>query len=276
LTTLSECVILLPMKLEKKIDEMTPKVIVNFSGGKDSTVAILKVLERYPKEKVILCYQDTGADFLETISHVKKIAGLFELPLVILRRHEDFWDLAERFKHFPTPQMRNCTLYLKVREVYRWVRANRKDLGNEIIIVSGIRAEESLHRSKLPEWGIHEELTLKDGSFTARTWNPCLYLKEKEVYEIIRAEGLPLHPCYEFSRRCNCWCCIFQPNHMVREYAEMHPDLYEKACLIEDEIKHKWKNGFSFNDLMVSSRVATEEHHAPFSVPPFWRPGCPI
>lgn len=229
-----------------------PKVIVNFSGGKDSTVAILKVLRKYPKKDVILSYQDTGADYLETLPHVKRIAKLFKLSLVILKRYEDFWELARRMRHFPTPRMRNCTLYLKVRELNKWIRANRENLGNEIIIVSGIRAEESLHRSKLPEWGLNET-TLKDGSFVAKTWLPCLELKEKQVYDIIKSEGLPLHPCYEFSRRCNCWCCFFQPNCMVREYAKMHPELYEKACLLEDEIKHKWKNEFAFNDLMASS-----------------------
>jgi len=228
------------------------KVIVNFSGGKDSTVAILKVLERYPKKEVILCYQDTGADFLETLPYVEMIAELFELPLVVLKRYEDFWEMAQRLKHFPTPQMRNCTLYLKVRELNKWIRANRESLGNEVIIVSGIRGEESLHRSKLPEWGINET-TLKDGSFIAKTWLPCLHLTE--VYDIIEAEGLPLHPCYEFSRRCNCWCCIFQPNHMVREYAEMYPDLYERACLVEDTIKHKWKNGVGLNDLMTQKHL---------------------
>ena len=230
------------------------KVIVNFSGGKDSTVATLEALKRFRKEDIILCYQDTGAEFLETLPHVQKVAGLFELPLLTLRRYENFWDMTQRLNHFPTPQMRNCTLYLKVRELNKWIRANRENLDNEIIIVSGIRGEESTYRSKLPEWGIHET-TLKDGSFIARTWLPCLHLKEKEIYGIIRAEGLPLHPCYEFSRRCNCWCCIFQPNHMVREYAELHPALYKNACLLEDEIKHKWKDGFGFNDLMNQGRL---------------------
>ena len=45
------------------------KVIVNFSGGKDSTVAILEALKRYPKEEIILCYQDTGAEYVETLPH---------------------------------------------------------------------------------------------------------------------------------------------------------------------------------------------------------------
>lgn len=64
---------------------------------------------------------------------------------------------------------------------------------------------------------------------------------------------------------------------MVREYAELHPNLYEKACLVEDEIRHKWKNGFSFNDLMVQKSLAVTEGCCPqFYVPPFWRPRSPI
>ena len=238
------------LKLKSDTRPEADKVIVNFSGGKDSTVAILKVLEAYPKDKVVLCYQDTGAEYPETLSFVEGMATLFELPLVVLKRYEDFWELARRLRHFPRRTMRNCTLYLKVRELNKWVRANRESLGNEIIIVNGIRGEESLSRSKMSEWRLHET-TLKDGSFTAKVWLPCLHLKEKEIYDIIEAEGLPLHPCYEFARRCNCWCCIFASNHTVRGYAEMHPDLYEKACLVEDEIKHKWKDKFGFNDLMT-------------------------
>ena len=44
-------------------------------------------------------------------------------------------------------------------------------------------------------------------------------------------------------------------DHEVRTYAEMHPDLYKQACLVEDEIKHKWKDGFGFNDLMKQGRL---------------------
>lgn len=68
------------------------KVIVNFSGGKDSTVAILEAIKRYPKEEITLCYQDTGADYIETPEHVRKIANLLELELVELKPSLDFWD----------------------------------------------------------------------------------------------------------------------------------------------------------------------------------------
>ena len=232
---------------------MKRKVIVNFSGGKDSTVAILEALKRYPKEEIILCWQDTGAEYLETQEHIEKVAGMLELPLVILKPPEDFWDDVRQREHFPTVGGRFCTRDLKVHLFRRWVIANRENLGDEIIVVSGIRNEESRYRESLPEWSKHETALVK--GFNAWNWRPCKEMREEEIYERIRAEGLPLHPCYGFSSRLSCWCCIFGKYNEVRTYAEMHPDLWEKACLLEDEIKHKWKAGFGFNDLMKQGRL---------------------
>ena len=80
-------------------------------------------------------------------------------------------------------------------------------------------------------------------------------MNAKEVFQYVKSEGLPLHPCYDFSPRCSCWNCFFSPNSVVRTYAEVHPELYEKACSVENEIKHKWKLGFGYNDLMKQGRL---------------------
>lgn len=233
---------------------MKRTVLVNFSGGKDSTVATLEVLKHYPKEEVLLCWQDTGAEYLETEGHIFTIANQLELPLVIIRGKRTFWgDVLFRTK-FPTPNCRHCTAHLKSDPALKWIRNHRQELGDELIVVSGIRAEESLRRSKLPEWEEHPT-ALKDGSFTAKTWYPCLDMKEHEIYKRIKAEGLPLHPCYDFSKRCSCWCCIFQAKSAVREYADQHPELVDKAIQVEDEIKHRWRNDISFRDLMAQGRL---------------------
>jgi len=230
------------------------KVIVNFSGGKDSTVAILEAMKRYPKGEIVLCYQDTGAEYLETEGHVKTIAGMLDLPLVILRNDVDFWEDIRQRQHFPTVGGRFCTRDLKVHLFRRWVIANRENLGDDIIVVSGIRNEESRYRQNLPEWSEHETM-LRGGKFNAWNWRPCKEMRRQEIFDRIDAEGLPLHSCYEFSARLSCWCCIFAPPVEVRAYAEMHPELYERACLLEDEIKHKWKEGFSLNDLFKQGRL---------------------
>lgn len=230
------------------------KVIVNFSGGKDSTVAALEALKAYPKDEILLCYQDTGAEYAGTADHVQKLASLLELPLLTLKNGEDWYQLTERRGYFATPAQRQCTAYLKRDLLDKWIRANRSILGNEVVIVYGFRGEESVSRSKMTEWDIHDT-NLKDGSFTARTWRPILNMRKQEVFERIQAEGLPLHYCYDFSTRCNCWMCFYASNSEVRAYAEVHPEEYEKVCLLEDKIKHKWKAGFAINDLMKQGRL---------------------
>jgi len=229
------------------------KVIVNFSGGKDSTVAILEALKKYPKDEILLCYQDTGAEYLETEGHVRKIANQLELPVFILKREEDFWGMARRRRFFPTPGVRWCTSYLKRDLLNKWITKNYRGTDTELILVTGIRSEESLSRSRLHEW--EEPKNVHIVRSVSQVWYPCLDMKEQEIKDRVKAEGLELHPCYDFARRCGCWCCIFAPKGEVREYAEQNPQLYEQACLLEDEIKNKWRHRFGFNDLMKQLKL---------------------
>lgn len=227
------------------------KVIVNVSGGKDSTVAVLETLKLYRLEDITLCWQDTGAEYAETEAHVGLLAATFGLPLVTLRHPEGFFGLAERRGFWPTPDCRHCTGYLK-RDVFAsWLRKNRE--GDETVVVSGIRADESRSRAKLPEWRKSDELSTKQ--HTVHLWNPCLDMTAQQVFDRIEAEGLPLHPCYEFSPRCSCWLCIFQHPNVIRAYAEQRPDMYEEACNLEERIKHKWRDGLAMSDIMRQGRL---------------------
>lgn len=228
------------------------KVIVNFSGGKDSTVAILEAIKRYPKDDIELVFMDTGAEYKGTREHVITVANMLELPLTILEPKRDWFEQV-RHDQFPfTPALRKCTFKLKI-DLYRsWLTKYRREQGiavDDIITVIGLRGEESLSRSRLTEWK-------KDDHGQGYYWRPCLAMREQEVKDRIKAEGLPLHYCYEFSTRCNCWLCIFAGYNEIRTYAEMNPDEWEKACLLEDEIGkpllgiHK-----AINDIMLQGRL---------------------
>ena len=231
------------------------KVIVNFSGGKDSTVAVLEALKVYPKEDIELVFMDTGAEYRGTREHVIEVANTFELPLTILDPKRDWFEQV-RHDNMPfTPALRKCTHRLKI-DVYRsWFSHYRKERGltiSDVITVMGIRGEESLSRSRLTEWQEYDQ-----GYY----WRPCLNMKAQDMFDRIKAEGLPLHYCYEFSTRCNCWLCIFAGYNEIRAYAEINPDEWEKACLLEDEIKKPLLQGgsgsrfFKINNLMKQGRL---------------------
>lgn len=231
------------------------KVIVNFSGGADSTVAVLEALQHYPREEIVLVWEDTGAEYFETLPHIQAIARTLELPLVVIKAEQDFWARVRTTGYFPRPQYRFCTSRLKQQVFGKWVRQNRQALGDEVVIISGIRSDESASRFKMEPWREMDRLSLKDGSFSAWGWLPCFDMSKQEVFERIKGEGLPIHPAYDFATRLSCWCCIFAHPNEVRPYAEEHPELYEKACLLEDEIGDKWKYRFGFNDLFKQGKL---------------------
>jgi 3'-phosphoadenosine 5'-phosphosulfate sulfotransferase (PAPS reductase)/FAD synthetase len=226
------------------------QVVINFSGGKDSSAAVLDTLKVYPRNEIVLCYQNTGADYIETPEHVRKFAADVNLPLVELQAKKEFWTRVKERRMFPGPDTRFCTAELKRNLTYKYIRSLQAD---EIILVTGIRAEESSSRAKLPEMDINEELTTRTRKVT--NWRPVLNMKAQEVKDMVKAEGLELHPCYKFSTRCNCWLCFFASYNEVRSYAEMHPDLWEQACTIEESIKFKWKEKFALQDLMKQKRL---------------------
>ena len=200
-------------------------IIVNFSGGVDSTASALKALEQYPKDEILLCYQDTQADYLETADHVKQIAGMLDLPLLVLKDGLGFWGRVRQYGRFPLPGTRVCTRRLKADVTEKWIRSHHEELGNEVIQIYGFRAQESQGRANMETFVSNDRLTLKRGDFKAYYYLPIHDMNKVQVKEYVEANGLPIHPCYEFSERCSCWCCIFQPPHVVREYAEMQPKL---------------------------------------------------
>ena len=228
------------------------KVIVSFSGGKDSTVALIETMKKYPKEDIQLLFVDTGAEYKGTTEHVEGIASVLELPLTIIHPKRDWYEQI-RHDNMPfTPALRKCTFRLKIDEIRRYTRNYRKDNGlleTDIITVTGIRAEESQSRSKLPEWNL-------DDHGQGYMWRPALYMSKLEVFERIRAEGLPIHYCYEFSSRCNCAWCIFCGKYEIQAYAEIEPDEYEKVCLLEEEIKKPLLPGYrSIADIKKQGRL---------------------
>ena len=170
-------------------------VIVSFSGGIDSTAALIETMKKYPKDDIQLIFVDTGAEYKGTSEHAQSIADMVELPLTIIHPKRDWYEQI-RHDNMPfTPALRKCTHRLKLDEIRRFTRNYRKDNGlqeTDIITVTGIRAEESQSRSKLPEWNL-------DDHGQGFMWRPALYMSKSEVFDRIRSEGLPIHYCYEFQ-----------------------------------------------------------------------------
>lgn len=61
------------------------KIVVQFSGGKDSQACLIKACNDYGSENITAVFCDTGWEHEETYDHVHKIAEMLGVNLVILR-----------------------------------------------------------------------------------------------------------------------------------------------------------------------------------------------
>ena len=151
------------------------KNIVSFSGGKDSTAMLLKMIENnHHIDEIIMC--DTGMEFPEMYEHIEKVEKYIQMPITILKAEKSFnyW----MFEHVKTkgknkgqkgyswPDFRNrwCTQALKKQVIHKYLKEKYKD--EDVLEFHGIAVDETdrLQKNKeknikypLAEWNMTEK-----------------------------------------------------------------------------------------------------------------------
>lgn len=192
---------------------------LSLSGGKDSVAASLHLRELGLDH--VRIFMDTGwehADLYAHLDYLERELGpvirlapkMPDIPAEILGRVEEIEHVVGRSPSgfvrwavhkamFPSRMRRYCTQELKVKPFLRWV--NEQD--DDIVNVVGIRAEESVARSKLTE----REPML--GAEHVEVWRPLLKWTEADVIAIHGRHGVLPCPLYlRGSTRVGCWPCI--------------------------------------------------------------------
>lgn len=207
------------------------RVIVSVSGGKDSVAASLHLRDLgITHDRIFL---DTGwehpdlyahLDYLdEVLGPIERIkAKIPDVPDDVLPEVEAIEALVGsspsafvrwtvRKGMFPSRVRRFCTQELKVRPFLRYVEA----LDEDVVNVVGIRAEESVARSRLPE------RELMPGAEHIEVWRPLIRWTESQVIDIHRRHGVKPCPLYlRGSTRVGCWPCIQSNKPEIHELSK--------------------------------------------------------
>ena len=123
------------------------KVIVTFSGGKDSLASLLWTREHITKNfTTVFC--DTGWEHPLTYEYINRIADKLHLDLVTLKskKYDGMVDLARQKKRWPSTRARFCTQELKTKPCIDYVLDEVQD---NMLMIQGIRAAESASRAKM-------------------------------------------------------------------------------------------------------------------------------
>lgn len=228
-----------------QIQEKSIRHILSLSGGKDSTALAIYMRDRVPEMEYVFC--DTEKELPETEEYLERLKDFLGKKIIVLKYESRGFDelLKLRGNFLPSPQIRWCTEYLKIKPFEAYVG------DNTCYSYVGIRADEP-HRkgyiSTKPNI-VARYPFIDDG------------LKKEDVFRILEESGLGMPDYYQWRSRSGCYFCFFQQKIEWVGLLENHPDLYEKAMQYEKEEsetqeRYTWTSKESLAELKQPERVA--------------------
>ena len=191
--------------------------VISYGAGVNSTALAIMLINKGWRGSIV--FSDTGCEWPETYCYMDYFEREWLKPRgfeIIKLRGKPYHRLAggislieycETHHKIPMAAVRWCTMDFKVRALGYWCDAN----GNPEQLI-GIACDES-HR--MPE----RNRPLVD-----------LGITREKCYEIIEAEGLSV------PRKSGCYICPFQRPSGWRELWKVHPELFERAMALEENV----------------------------------------
>lgn len=199
---------------------------VGFSGGKDSQVML--DLFRRSGVKYHAHYSVTTNDMPENVYFIRN-----EYPDVeFIHPKLNFFQLIEKKKSLPTALKRYCCAYLK-------------EQSGKGFVALGCRREESAKRAKYTTLLFEKNRDTYDRDKMSKDkrvrFYPILEWTEREIWQYIENNGIPVNPCYESSGRVGCMFCPFAPKRNLIYNAKRYPRYH---ALLMRSIQRLIDNGY--------------------------------
>ena len=249
------------------------RIVVSFSGGKDSQAVLIYAAKKYGNERVEAVFCDTGWEHPLTVNFVKQTCKELGVKLTILQNKRNgepltFEGLCTGMELFPVPKRRVCTLVLKVEPMIEWILEQDDDL----IIMQGIRAKESQSRSEMAtECMYFAEYfdELKSSRLYKKTavkkWcqrhdaslvRPIFNWTAQEVIDYILDAGMKPNPLYKRgASRVGCFPCIMSRQAEIKLVAR-DEEMRNRLIDLETKVnKLKSDKGYGFSGFFTKGII---------------------
>ena len=249
------------------------KTIVSMSGGKDSTATALLAIER--GADAMFVFADTGHEHPETYKYIEYLESKLGIEIRrvkadfskdIIRKREvvqtkwrkegvpeenvqralavleptgnPFLDLCLWKGRFPSTMARFCTDFLKVQPINQQVIFPAIEKYGRIESWHGVRADESLSRSKLSEREMDDT--------GAEIVRPILHWTVDDVFAMHKKHDVEPNPLYKQGMgRVGCMPCVNCRKEELRQIAMRFPDQIERVAEWERLVGEAAKRGAS-------------------------------
>ena len=186
------------------------RMIVSFSGGKDSTATADIVVKALGNPYITHLFGNTTLEFPMTTEYAERYRKAHPMAEFRIAQNTDqnFYEVCKEIGP-PARMMRWCCSMFKTGPITRVL--NRKFGDKQILTFYGIRKNESVSRSKYSRVTENTE-TVKIQKQTVAS--PIFEWKDLDVWLYLLSEKVDFNDAYRLGYdRVGCWCC---PNNNLR------------------------------------------------------------
>lgn len=233
------------------------QILVQFSGGKDSLATLIWAKNQFGnKIKAVFC--DTLWEHHYTYQHIEEVVEKLGIELITLKskKYDGFIGMSKDKGRFPSTKARFCTEELKVKPFIDYILG----LKDNVLIIQGIRADESESRSKMESqcsyfkyyfepYGYDKKGKAKMYSYRKKeiqnfvrsyshdVLRPIITWNVKEVFDFIKLNGFESNPLYKrgFSR-VGCMPCIMARHSEIQSIIDYEPQYFDRIMHAESTI----------------------------------------
>jgi len=226
------------------------KVLIFYSGGKDSQAAMIWAAKKYGVQNCEAVFMDTGWENPITYQHIVDTTKQIGIDLKILKsiKYDGMLDLAAKKKRFPSTNARFCTEELKIKPAIDYILL----LNESVIVIEGIRKDESKARSRMEQqctyfkyyfepYGYDRKGKPKKHSYRGKevrkwcaTYNadkirPIFKWTAQQTVDYIIANGQqPNTLYYNGFTRVGCFPCIMARHGEVKRIIDNYPEKWNE------------------------------------------------
>lgn len=229
------------------------KIIIFYSGGKDSQASLIWAVKKYGVKNCEAVFCDTGWENPVTYQHIEETTRALGVKLVTLKskKYDGFVDLATKKKRFPSTNARFCTEELKSIPAIDYVLS----LNESIIVIEGIRKNESNSRSKMTQECMYflgyfqpnvkgkvhsyrkKEVIEWCKKYDASKFRPVFDWNAEQVIKFITDNGQqPNWLYYQGFTRVGCYPCIMSRHRELKLIMDNDPKRWDELKKLEKQI----------------------------------------
>ena len=204
------------------------KIVVSFSGGKDSTVTADIAVKALSNPSLVHIFGNTTLEFPSTVAYAERYRENHPQAIFLTAKNEEqvFYDVCEDIGP-PARMMRWCCSMFKTGPITRVI--NNLYRNQQILTFYGIRKSESVSRSKYNRVEDDAESVKIQQQPVA---SPIFFWKDIDIWLYMLSENADFNDAYRLGYdRVGCWCC---PNNNQR--AQFLSRIYMP------EQSKKWRN----------------------------------